>query len=515
MDSLQYQIEQLVYALGNLDPNRTLTQEDASSLQLALANTTAIARSVVERQSCHALSEGDTAAAASPPLSFSVQGREKQAETLTSTSGTSAAAAAIAGSDNRRKDAATDAACQRRNAGGGKDQCYGETLSSIAKLHDVSMDDIRQYNPQLSVFGDSDVLPPNTFIKMKLPINQLTPYDTPCRKAIPSTPVTERPLQLEDMVSVDSPLPLAPLPNVQEARRRLLYMEGMLSSREKSNQRREPVAECADTARGLLLLLPSPSPSRRCPSQDDTVCSNGARDELHFYSPTPKKGPNPIDNAPPPEAAAAATRTPGNTLRVTNTANNTNSAASSVVPTSLLSGSRVAKPPVARPATTAAEPNNKTSVSPTNRISAADGDNSFTTESSSYLSTPTPTRYVSPDTKQLMSSGKRLGEKRSSVEPETPTPDKIGKSMTVEDSNLEDNLCNNCEASPIGVCEPSISLEGGDEYDTLNSIALQYNTTVKDVLQWNPYLIVYEVDEPLPANLPIVLPLQNQDPREQ
>ncbi|KAG5481992.1 hypothetical protein LSCM1_05705 [Leishmania martiniquensis] len=51
----------------------------------------------------------------------------------------------------------------------------------------------------------------------------------------------------------------------------------------------------------------------------------------------------------------------------------------------------------------------------------------------------------------------------------------------------------------------------GDDYDTLEGIAAAYNLTVLTIIEWNPYLKTYRPSEPLPPDLPIVLPMSDAD----
>ncbi|CBZ25248.1 conserved hypothetical protein [Leishmania mexicana MHOM/GT/2001/U1103] len=54
-------------------------------------------------------------------------------------------------------------------------------------------------------------------------------------------------------------------------------------------------------------------------------------------------------------------------------------------------------------------------------------------------------------------------------------------------------------------------LAGGEDYDTLEGIAAAYNLTVSTIIEWNPYLKKYRSSEPLPPDLPIVLPMSSED----
>ncbi|KPA77872.1 hypothetical protein ABB37_06668 [Leptomonas pyrrhocoris] len=50
-----------------------------------------------------------------------------------------------------------------------------------------------------------------------------------------------------------------------------------------------------------------------------------------------------------------------------------------------------------------------------------------------------------------------------------------------------------------------------EEYDTLAGIAAAYQLTVAIIVEWNPYLKKYHPGEPLPPDLPIVLPMSDND----
>lgn len=50
-----------------------------------------------------------------------------------------------------------------------------------------------------------------------------------------------------------------------------------------------------------------------------------------------------------------------------------------------------------------------------------------------------------------------------------------------------------------------------EDYDTLDGIAAAYNLSVATIVEWNPYLKKYRPSEPLPPDLPIVLPMSDAD----
>ncbi|KPI85126.1 hypothetical protein ABL78_5819 [Leptomonas seymouri] len=53
------------------------------------------------------------------------------------------------------------------------------------------------------------------------------------------------------------------------------------------------------------------------------------------------------------------------------------------------------------------------------------------------------------------------------------------------------------------------------EYDTLEGIAATYKLTPAVIVEWNPYLKKYRPNEPLPPDLPIVLPMSDNDDEEE
>ncbi|GET87427.1 hypothetical protein, conserved [Leishmania tarentolae] len=53
-----------------------------------------------------------------------------------------------------------------------------------------------------------------------------------------------------------------------------------------------------------------------------------------------------------------------------------------------------------------------------------------------------------------------------------------------------------------------------EDYDTLEGIASAYNLRVSTIIEWNPYLQRYQPNEPLPPDLPIVLPMSSEDEEE-
>ncbi|KAG5482522.1 hypothetical protein CUR178_05662 [Leishmania enriettii] len=61
-----------------------------------------------------------------------------------------------------------------------------------------------------------------------------------------------------------------------------------------------------------------------------------------------------------------------------------------------------------------------------------------------------------------------------------------------------------------GVVEEA-GMAGEGDYDTLEGIAAAYNVTVLTIIEWNPYLKNYRPSEPLPPDLPIVLPMSDAD----
>ncbi|KAK7194091.1 LysM domain containing protein [Novymonas esmeraldas] len=57
--------------------------------------------------------------------------------------------------------------------------------------------------------------------------------------------------------------------------------------------------------------------------------------------------------------------------------------------------------------------------------------------------------------------------------------------------------------------------DGDEDYDTLEGIATAYGLSVSTIVEWNPYLKKYAPREPLPPDLPIVLPMSDAEEEEE
>ncbi|RNE99741.1 hypothetical protein TraAM80_08005 [Trypanosoma rangeli] len=533
MDGVQYQIEQLQYALGQLDPHRMLAPEDASQLQMGLANTAAIARRVVERQSRRTFPMRLTGVSVSTNVRPTLPGVSPLA-----TSSSSGEVHRQEPSHALRSDP-TSTGVKRSGAGeslpqqgdrGREGECFYETVLTVATQHRVSVNEIRRYNPQLSEYKDEDVLPKNTYIKMKLQMSPRLQYEDNTEQSRVDSRVETRQTHPEATASTELPMPLAPLPATQEALRRPMNLQVMLMRGGEKSPLRDSQTDNTDSPGGPLMQLPSPSPDRVGLSRGGNSTNHVIASELHDNSYTTDI--NSVHSTIAPEAtvaiAAAAATVEGasNYPAVTGVFKGrlsarspaeVNSAAFEAASNSLCA-LKLAKPPLTQRKSTVSSANTHTISRYTNPLWAGDRDHSFTTDSSSFHSTPTPTPTpnVSPQPNKKKNLEESARARRGGLVPTLPPPSSLETKsewqtmVPAAEALLEDSSFESKGLSPIAKTSPQ-PIESDDEYDTLNSIALKYNVTIKVVLQWNPYLMAYEADDPLPANLPILLPVPQKN----
>lgn len=106
-------------------------------------------------------------------------------------------------------------------------------------------------------------------------------------------------------------------------------------------------------------------------------------------------------------------------------------------------------------------------------------------------------------------------EPRSSSAPPVPTGVTVRSSTSRHrDEVAPETMGRNSEgttpaSSTAGEHESNDNDDGNDEdeYDTIAGIAAAYSVSVEEMVKWNPYLAVYGVEDPLPPDLPIVLPM--------
>ncbi|EKF27399.1 hypothetical protein MOQ_008880 [Trypanosoma cruzi marinkellei] len=510
MDGVRYQIEQLQHVLGQLDPHRMLAPEEVSQLQLSLAKSTAIARRVVERQHHRTfpmrLVAADADAGGRP-------GRPIVASPTFSSSG-----------EVRQKEgsATTEAVTLNGERTRGEEYRH-ESIRSIATQHGISVDEIRRYNPQLSFYNDEDVLPYNTYIKMKPQLNQRSYYGNGTDKTSAGHCVKETQHHADDTVSAALPIPLAPLPALQEAHRHSMNTKSTVTRREESPPPCEPFMDCADSMKGLLMQLPSLSPEGSFLERKENYINHTTASDLHDRS--HKKDVNsaicidtPANNLSSAGCSTAfsVTEPPKGMLSVKNSAE-MNTMASEAVSNSHSCVSRIGKPPFTHGKTIVPSSSNDAPLKYRNRPGVDDFDFSITTESSSFHSTPTPTPNLSPqlDRKkiQMTYEDARGGALENNALCQRSAPWQTHGRQTLNSTPedlVENGFLDSNELSPI----PKASyqpVENWGDFDTINSIALQYNVSIKDVLKWNPYLLAYGADDPLPANFPILLPIPQQE----
>ncbi|CAC9475093.1 conserved hypothetical protein [Leishmania infantum JPCM5] len=121
------------------------------------------------------------------------------------------------------------------------------------------------------------------------------------------------------------------------------------------------------------------------------------------------------------------------------------------------------------------------------------------------LSTAPPRLFTAPP-RRAVESSQQLRQKPGVEMDASPSPPSLAAPSILEPpqqrlqewSELDDPL----EGS---------QLAGGEDYDTLEGIAAAYNLTVSTIIEWNPYLKKYRPSEPLPPDLPIVLPMSSED----
>ncbi|RNF23632.1 uncharacterized protein Tco025E_02854 [Trypanosoma conorhini] len=434
MDGVQYQIEQLQYALAQLDPYRMLAPEDASQLQLGLANTTAIARRVVERQSRRTfpmrLAGVSVSGSVRPTLPSvspftSSPSRETPRKEPCDGSGNGLTSAGGKGSDAGES---LPQHGEREGEGG----CFYESVLSVATQHGVSVEEIRRYNPQLSEYNDEDVLPRNTYIKMKLQMYPQPHREDDTEQATVDARAETRQPRPGDTVSSEPPMPLAPLPTIQEALRRPMNSNAMLARGGGGSSPLGPRADSADSPDGPLMQLPSPSPDRSGVARRGNLTSHSIASKLHDHSHTIDINSMHSAVAPAPVAAAGA----GNGSAVTEVSKGTLSAqnlaevetmAAEAAPSSF-SASKFGKPSLTQHKNTVPSANTRAISRYANRLWAGDYDYSLTTESSSFHSTLTPTPNMSPQpnkkNNQVESGNSRRGALGAAA---TPPPSLAAK----------------------------------------------------------------------------------------
>ncbi|KAF5215699.1 hypothetical protein ECC02_011583 [Trypanosoma cruzi] len=525
MDGVRYQIEQLQHVLGQLDPHRKLAPEDASQLQLSLAKSTAIARRVVERQhrrtfpmrlagaGADAGGRHERPTVSSPTFSSSGELRQKEGCDASRSDLTSAG-------KNKWVDATEAVSLHGERTRG--EECRRETIRSIATQHGISVDEIRRYNPQLSFYNDEDVLPYNTYIKMKPQLNRRPHYENGTDKASSGHYAKETQHHADDTVCAALPIPLAPLPALQEANLHSMNTKSTVTRREESPLPCEPFIDCADSMKGLLMQLPSISPEGSFLERKENYVSYTTASDIHDRS--HKKEVNSANCIKTPANASASavsstafsvTEPSKGMLSVKNSAE-MNTMTSEAVPSSHPCVSRIRKPPHTQCKTIVSSSSNDALLKYRNRPGIDDFDFSLTTESSSFHSTPTPTPNLSPQPNrtniQMTHDDARGGALENALcQRSVPWPTHGRQTLNSAPEDLVENgLLESNELSPI----PKASyqpVENWGDFDTINSIALQYNVSIKDVLKWNPYLLAYGADDPLPANFPILLPLPQQE----
>ncbi|CAD2212708.1 hypothetical protein ADEAN_000012000 [Angomonas deanei] len=88
-------------------------------------------------------------------------------------------------------------------------------------------------------------------------------------------------------------------------------------------------------------------------------------------------------------------------------------------------------------------------------------------------------------------------------EQRVPSEDTVSEATVNEVSPPSENSLKRAEPD----FESEEETDEGEEFDTIQGICETYSVKIDDVLSFNPFLKEYKIDEPLPPDLPIVLPL--------
>ncbi|CAJ1020455.1 LysM domain containing protein, putative [Leishmania lindenbergi] len=125
------------------------------------------------------------------------------------------------------------------------------------------------------------------------------------------------------------------------------------------------------------------------------------------------------------------------------------------------------------------------------------------------LSTAPPRRAVDPPPRlRQRSGGKRDAGLTAPVAAQAVLLPSLASPSHLEPPPQQQQLP---ELSELDDAIEEVELAGEDNYDTLEGIAAVYNLTVPIIIEWNPYLKKYRPSEPLPPDLPIVLPMSDED----
>ncbi|AAZ11457.1 hypothetical protein, conserved [Trypanosoma brucei brucei TREU927] len=531
MNSVSCQIDRLLQVLSRLDLQHTLPHDEAHQLLLSLANTTAIVRRAVEWQK-----RGQANECLRPLGADDAEDKENQSTPLDHRKGEQQLRG---GADLVTRAPASPAT--EHVMGDPIADWKRETISSIAKCSDVPVEELRSYNPKLSVYADDEILPANTYIRIKKsPSTQRAVEDE--EVAAMYQRGEEVFLGIDDVGVTECPLPLAPLPSTQGESSRSVGVAGLSEPRDESNPRSVVGARGGSNTRGSMMMLPSPSPVRySAPFREQSIGTDCDEWEGRQVEPPESRGLMPVATgvgaatdafrrsgsyshagyspASPMLAARGSLGEAGeihgqgktcwleNAIAVTGLS-------SVVVPPSLLSQVKASMPPLANfpPAPTVDETGIINDVQSNDRSSSSDAPNLIddtVPQCEPKVDTSASGGALEPAQQCESVSNNKLGQPRG------PTG-----AATVEEAGERDGP--DAERTPSFAAEktPSFTAEKSDyitssrdhsvsgcELETLHSIAAERNIAVGRIIEWNPHLSRYGVDDPLPPNLPIVLPM--------
>ncbi|CCD16217.1 unnamed protein product [Trypanosoma congolense IL3000] len=513
MRSVSYQIDRLQKVLGELDLRGELPQDESQQLLLALANATAIARRAAMWQRHHqATTHGS-------PSAVNCLDRKENRPASTSNSG-------VIERNSKDRESAAGKMCANAPVECDSKDPYNklkrETISSIAESHNLSVEELRRFNSKLLEFNADEVLPPNTYITLKANVPAPRPSEEEDAAALYQR--GEEAMLAIEATSMECPLPLAPLPNTQERHRCGGAVEDVREASGRLNSVGDMTGKGGSSARDQLLLLPSPSPIRSSANFDRRRRESDAFKGETFACNTTKAAAvvgsgrsehlGACDNALSAAQLSAEYKPDVNSTESLNLKGSTLSTdcavalsrlSSNVVPASLLSNIRAVKPPLP---SFSALANDITPIEKRNNTCLSSLDKSHSATCGQLLhmehSSNGPLATALPVTSEKHDANSNNG---GSVGPLCPADRVSTGAQSAHSVFMADNSLSCLAEKGDYITSSRDQSVGGADFDTIRSIAIQYNLAVESIVRWNPHLKNYAVEDPLPPNLPVTLPI--------
>ncbi|KAG8341224.1 hypothetical protein TRVL_07947 [Trypanosoma vivax] len=553
MESATYQVKRLQRVLDQLDPHIPLAPDDNRELLWALANTTAIASRVAEMRGRHRPAAEGEAALPSGSDEFASKHQAVYEYSQKSMGGHPAMAGHKASLWKEAMESLNDvvdvvgAECTVESRPGvslaqTQNEWDRETVASVARKHNISIQELRAHNPQLSSFSDEVVLPENTYIKLRAQRTLTRASEDVCSTVTYEGRGADITMLDDVMSAAECPMPLAPLPAAQEERSRAALTKRQMALHQPTKMRSRAASESTESLQGPLLTLPTPSPVRRRPAQgnEESVAPDMCRDvseksiHRHDGSSVVQTCDGPRDdscNIIPNNGMDEGAHLGSNTAIEMNhqprledlhsrseemvdsiavnasykkSTNSSSGIPLMVVPLSLFSGLRASRPPMVKsppstPRSCTTDINSSIRAPSRSRPHPEDGNDSFMAQPFSRQPVAEETPNGSPNVKQPEVGG--LEGRRTD-----PVCELVANASRREMTGTQPTVRQVAHSEG-----PTLSIRANspicEDFDTLSSIATQYRISVKDVQEWNPHLNLYKADDPLPPNIPLVLPV--------